>query len=125
MHAQFECLLNGGSLQVETPEVALLAKFSESQRNALAFRTEWKVYADEEDVAGSVDYVAMQADGAKVIVDWKREIWKINAISSAVACDARWMMFPIACSGITACSSTFTAIFCSATIPRLCLRCTL
>ena len=80
MHAQFECLLNGGSLHVNTLEVALLAKFFESQRDMVVFRTEWKVYADKEDVAGSIDYVAIQADGTKVIVDWKRSgIWKKNA----------------------------------------------
>ena len=54
MHAQLEYLLNGGSLPLKTPEVALLAKFLESQRNVVAFRTEWKVYADKEDVAGSI-----------------------------------------------------------------------
>ena len=72
MHAQFECLLNGGSVPVTTLEVALLAKFFESQEDTVAFRTEWKVYADKENLAGSIDYVATQADGTKVIVDWKR-----------------------------------------------------
>ena len=72
MHAQFECLLNGGSLPCQTAEVTLLARFLGSQRDTIAYRTEWQVYADDEDIAGSIDYVAERPDGSKVIVDWKR-----------------------------------------------------
>ena len=72
MHAQFECLLNGGSLPCQTAEVVLLARFLRSQRDTIAYRTEWQVYADDEDIAGSIDYVAERPDGSKVIVDWKR-----------------------------------------------------
>ena len=72
MHAQFECLLNGGSLPCQTAETVLLARFLRSQRDTIAYRTEWQVYADDEDIAGSIDYVAERADGSKVIVDWKR-----------------------------------------------------
>lgn len=72
MHAQFEHLLNGGSLPSRTEEVALLAQFLRSQPGMTAYRTEWRIYAEEEDVAGSIDYVAERPDGSKVIVDWKR-----------------------------------------------------
>ena len=72
MHAQFEHLLNGGSLPSRTKEVVLLAQFLRSHPGMTAYRTEWRVYAEEEDVAGSIDYVAERTDGSKVIVDWKR-----------------------------------------------------
>ena len=72
MHAQFECLLNGGSLPCRTAEVVLLTEFLRSRPDMTAYRTEWRVYAENEDVAGSIDYVAERADGSKVIVDWKR-----------------------------------------------------
>ena len=72
MHAQFEFLLNGGSLTSRTVEVILLAQFLRSQQGTTAYRTEWRVYADDEDIAGSIDYVAERADSSKVIVDWKR-----------------------------------------------------
>ena len=72
MHAQFECLLNGGSLPCQTAEVVLLTRFLRSQRDTIAYRTEWQIYADDEDIAGSIDYVAERPDGSKVIVDWKR-----------------------------------------------------
>ena len=47
MHAQFECLLNGGSLPCQTAEVVLLTRFLRSQRDTIAYRTEWQVYADD------------------------------------------------------------------------------
>ncbi|CAE7615969.1 unnamed protein product, partial [Symbiodinium microadriaticum] len=72
MHAQFECLLNGGSVQEMTPEIALLFKFLGTLQEVTAYRTEWKIYADDMDVAGSIDFVVQQADGCLVLVDWKR-----------------------------------------------------
>ena len=63
---------NGGSLPCQTAEVVLLTRFLRSQRDTIAYRTEWQVYADDEDIAGSIDYVAERPDGTKVIVDWKR-----------------------------------------------------
>ena len=36
------------------------------------YRTEWVIYDEACDVAGSVDFVAKNADGDLVIVDWKR-----------------------------------------------------
>ncbi|CAE7332136.1 ANKRD50 [Symbiodinium microadriaticum] len=49
-----------------------MAQFLHSQQGMTAYRTEWRVYADDEDIAGSIYYVAERADGSKVIVDWKR-----------------------------------------------------
>ena len=72
MHAQFQCLLNGGSVPDKTTEVFLLSQFLQSQSNTKAFRTEWQVYADNEDLAGSIDYVAKRPDNSVIIVDWKR-----------------------------------------------------
>ena len=72
MHAQFECLLNGGSVQTMTPEIRLLLRFLERLHHATAYRTEWKVYAEDIDVAGSIDFVLRQADGSLALVDWKR-----------------------------------------------------
>ena len=56
----------------KTEEVQLLMKFLTAEPNMVAHRTEWRVYAEEENIAGSIDYVAERADGSKVIVDWKR-----------------------------------------------------
>ena len=68
MHAQFQCLLNGGSVPAKTTEVFLLSQFLRLQANTKA----WQVYADSEDLAGSIDYVAKRPDSSVIIVDWKR-----------------------------------------------------
>ncbi|CAE7230693.1 ANKRD50 [Symbiodinium natans] len=72
MHAQFECLLNGGCVPTLTPEVQLLARFLRSQEDLRVYRTEWRIYADKEDIAGSIDFVGIRPDSTKVLVDWKR-----------------------------------------------------
>ncbi|CAE7324220.1 ANKRD50 [Symbiodinium sp. CCMP2592] len=72
MHAQFECLLNGGSVPSQTPEIALFLRFLRRHPDMVAYRTEWRVCADREDIAGSIDFVAELQDGSKVLVDWKR-----------------------------------------------------
>ena len=72
MHAQFECLLNGGSVRTQTPEIVLLLRFLRRHPDMIAYRTEWRVCADREDLAGSIDFVAELQDGSKVLVDWKR-----------------------------------------------------
>ena len=71
MHAQFECLLNGGSSPV-TPEVSLFLAFLRTQLPLKAYRTEWAVYASTVQVAGTIDFVGEKPDGKKVLVDWKR-----------------------------------------------------
>ena len=72
MHAQFECLLNGGSVPELTPEIRLLLKFLNGLNNATVYRTEWKICADTVDVAGSIDLVLRQHDDSLIVVDWKR-----------------------------------------------------
>ena len=72
MHAQFECLLNGGSVADLTPEIRLLLIFLQTLRESTVYRTEWKIYAESIDVAGSIDVAFQQPDGAKILVDWKR-----------------------------------------------------
>jgi hypothetical protein len=37
-----------------------------------AFRTEWTVWAEEEWLAGSIDFVAIDSAGFLHIFDWKR-----------------------------------------------------
>ena len=37
-----------------------------------AFRTEWTIYEESEQLAGSIDFVAMDGEGHLVLFDWKR-----------------------------------------------------
>ena len=40
--------------------------------SACVFRTEWRIYATDESVAGSIDFVAREPNGSLVLFDWKR-----------------------------------------------------
>jgi hypothetical protein len=74
-HAQMELWLNSEPARIDQPEVAVGLGFVREQLAPLgvrAFRTEWEIYADEEDVAGSLDFIGTRRDGKLVIVDWKR-----------------------------------------------------
>ena len=74
MHAQLECLLNGGCVSSRSVEVASFLRFvfDGGIGSACAYRTEWRIYASEESVAGSIDFVAREPDGSLVLFDWKR-----------------------------------------------------
>ena len=73
MHMELECLLNGGFLSHVSTEVGLFAKFIDAKMSGvMAFRTEWAVFATEENLAGSIDFVGVRSDGSLVLCDWKR-----------------------------------------------------
>ena len=76
MHTSFECLLNGGFITTFDEETSLFKKFLESLVASSAgiqvFRTEWAIFATEEDLAGSIDLALKTPDGCLVLVDWKR-----------------------------------------------------
>jgi hypothetical protein len=46
------------------------------------YRTEWRIFDEEHALAGTVDFIARRADGAFVMVDWKRS-GKLVAFDSA------------------------------------------
>ena len=74
MHAQIECLLNGGCVTSCSLEVAKFLRFVADGGigSACVFRTEWRIYAPNESVAGSIDFVAREPNGSLVLFDWKR-----------------------------------------------------
>ena len=74
-HYMMELWMNSDPCRVDQPEVQVGLKFVESQLVAnqiRAYRTEWEIYGEEENLAGSVDFVGTFPDGSLVIVDWKR-----------------------------------------------------
>lgn len=75
-HYQMERMLNGMSYRKDQVEVQLgvkqMIQLLDEGKILSAYRTEWEVYASEEDVAGSVDAVFLCPDGTYRIVDWKR-----------------------------------------------------
>ena len=73
MHSKFECLLNAGAVMSNSHEVLLFLRFLQNDmQGRTAFRTEWMIFATEENIAGSIDFVAKARDGSLVLIDWKR-----------------------------------------------------
>jgi len=74
MHYEFERWLNREHVQVHdhSQEMKLFIKYIETLEDLTAYRTEWKIFGEDEDLAGSVDFLAEAADGSLVMIDWKR-----------------------------------------------------
>ena len=75
MHAQVECLLNGGIVSSRSIESIFFLHFVRDHllaRGLQVYRTEWRVYATEEALAGCIDCAARRRDGELVLFDWKR-----------------------------------------------------
>ena len=72
LHHQVEVLLNGGSVEGKPTELDLFAAFLRTCPKLMAFRTEWCIYSDDDDVAGCIDFVCLNKEGKAVLFDWKR-----------------------------------------------------
>lgn len=72
MHYTFELFLNCDRVNLNTPEMNLFLVFLGDLSEHRAFRTEWEIFGEDEQLAGSVDLVVQARDGSLVIVDWKR-----------------------------------------------------
>ena len=72
MHLQFELFLNRIPVDKNTSEMQLFLKWVGEQKGLTAYRTEWMIYGEEEQLAGSIDFVAVDEQGRLVLFDWKR-----------------------------------------------------
>ena len=72
MHWCFEAWMNHVQLPFACPELQLLFEYVESLPGHTAYRTEWVIFAEDEWLAGSIDFVAELPDKSLVIFDWKR-----------------------------------------------------
>ena len=79
MHLQCELWLNRDGCHLEGPEMAMFRRYCRERLAPLhvrAYRTEPEVFADDLDLAGSIDFVGVITDGpdkgAYMVVDWKR-----------------------------------------------------
>lgn len=78
-HLQAELWLNRDHCHMEGPEMNLFIKYIKHHLEPLhvrAYRTEWEVYGEEEDLAGSIDFVGEYTEGPLkgqlFLGDWKR-----------------------------------------------------
>jgi hypothetical protein len=75
IHFQIELFLNRDHCHADTAEFAAFAHFAKEVMVPLemvAYRTEWRVFCDATNIAGSVDCVVKLGDGKLGIIDWKR-----------------------------------------------------
>ena len=72
LHLQLEVLLNGGKVHEKKVELALFSMFLQQMPKLIAFRSEWCVYGEEEQLAGCIDFVARTPSSDVILFDWKR-----------------------------------------------------
>lgn len=74
-HYQIELWLNCDCCRTDEPEVVHALQFMGTvlaDLQAKAFRTEWRIFGEAEDLAGSIDFAARLPGGSLALVDWKR-----------------------------------------------------
>ena len=91
MHLTFELWLNRDPVPMAGPEMALFQDFVLTLDGLTAFRTEWEIFGEEENLAGSIDFVATAEDGSLVLMDWKRS----KQLRDKFACQYRTMRAPL------------------------------
>lgn len=67
-HLQCECVFNGGYIEDSCQEMDLLKTFLGNVPPLLAYRAEWCVWADEEQIAGMIDFVATDMNGRLLLL---------------------------------------------------------
>lgn len=75
MHFNIESYLNGIDSTASLPEFEQFLQFHRAhieKKQIQAFRTEWNVFSQKFDLAGSVDFVGQLPDKTFEIIDWKR-----------------------------------------------------
>mmetsp|Transcript_82764 Transcript_82764/g.146151 ORF Transcript_82764/g.146151 Transcript_82764/m.146151 type:complete len:776 (-) Transcript_82764:38-2365(-) len=74
-HYQIELWLNCDMCRKEELEVEHALRFmgtTLADLGAKAYRTEWRIFGEAEDLAGSIDFAARLPGGALMLIDWKR-----------------------------------------------------
>ncbi|CAE8607642.1 unnamed protein product [Polarella glacialis] len=72
MHLTFELYLNRWTISNYSVEMNIFLKYLSTLDGLTAYRTEWMIYGEDLNLAGSIDFVATRSDGALVLFDWKR-----------------------------------------------------
>lgn len=92
MHDLIEKFYNNIEIKPESTNIEeweMFKNFHKDHIHLKPFRTEWQIYDDNYDVAGTIDMVFLNEDGTVDIYDWKRsaEINKINKYKKYCMCD--------------------------------------
>lgn len=81
MHKDIELYYNGENPDNDSEEFKYFLNFHEDFKDLKPFRTEWEVFYEEANLAGSIDMIFENEDGTLHIYDWKRskEISKFSS----------------------------------------------
>lgn len=72
MHKSIELFYNEMEVNNDTKEWGYFKNFQEAHKNFVPYRTEWEVYHEELNLAGSIDMTYLNKDDTLDIFDWKR-----------------------------------------------------
>jgi len=99
MHYLCEAWLNRAVISEDSAEMRLFIPFAKSLSGLTAYRTEWTIFGCDENLAGSIDFVAKDDQGLLHLFDWKRS----KDLRSKYSCRWRRMLEPLEhlddCSG--------------------------
>lgn len=74
-HLQMELWFNSLPVRTDDEEVKIGLQFIKDSLlplGAKGFKTEWEIYGEDEDVAGSIDLAVILPNGDLYLIDWKR-----------------------------------------------------
>jgi ATP-dependent exoDNAse (exonuclease V) beta subunit len=74
LHKYIELFYNGELTgdEKKTDDIEIFYSFYDKNKHLKPYRTEWEVYDEDHDIAGSIDMVFENEDGSLSIYDWKR-----------------------------------------------------
>ena len=72
LHQNIEDYFNGRDIDNKSVEWQYFMQFHTDNLNLKPYRTEWVVYDEDIELAGSIDMVTENEDGTLTIYDWKR-----------------------------------------------------
>ena len=88
LHDQIEKFYLGKTYE-EPEEFRLFRKFHDEHMFLQPYRTEWRIFDEEHQVSGTVDFIANK-DTHYEIYDWKRSLKVVDSISGKPIVENRW-----------------------------------
>ena len=72
LHESIELYYNKIPTDYTSKEYGFFENFIKDHQHLEAYRTEWEIYYEEKQIAGSIDMIFRNPDGSFSIYDWKR-----------------------------------------------------
>lgn len=88
LHEQIENYYLGQPYQ-RTTEFHLFEQFVNDHQNLLPYRTEWRIFDEDFNIAGTIDLIAKNSHGFE-IYDWKRSKKVVNQMTGEAITNNQW-----------------------------------